>query len=166
MTWTPNTKHTLHIAIDPGRKGAICFLRSRKDLRLVSMPETDEEIQRLLTFPFPNTKIHVLFEKVWGRPNDGGSRAFTFGDNNGFLRATLLSTYSPSVITYVLPTKWQRYFELPTSTQAGSHYNKKKAHREKAQQLFPWMEPKSITQDNADALLIALYAHAIHSQEK
>ena len=71
------------------------------------------------------------------------------------LLATNIST------TTVTPQKWEKFYQLGTSTNHSKTEWKNKL-KFKAQQLFPLA--KNITLSTADAILIAYYARQNHKQ--
>lgn len=77
----------------------------------------------------------------------------------GLLEGMLLALRIP--FETVRPQKWQRPFRLPTRKAVGDTA-KKRAHRERAAELFPTAKPTNAT---ADALLIAEYGRRLRAGE-
>ena len=88
-------------------------------------------------------------------PGQGGMAMFTFGKGLGHLEMALLSLGIKT--NEVTPQKWQKHFQLGSSTKCASKTEWKNKLKAKAQQLFP---NEKVTLKTADALLIYQYGCA------
>lgn len=93
-------------------------------------------------------------------PNNGGSRAFTFGRGFGHLEMALLSCHIP--VVEVTPQKWQKALQLGNKGKRTETQWKTKL-KERAEQLFP--EVGKITKATSDALLILEYARLMEKEK-
>lgn len=151
------------IGIDPGKSGGIAVLReSSPAIELLSLQHaTDAEVAQFL-WPLMMDNMdpavearpsRVLLEDPRGvlpgvrTPKSIAGPAESFG----FLRGVCTGRFC---IEIVRPQAWQKGFKLPTRKAAGSDTAKKRAHRQRASELFPQVK---VTNWNADALLIAEY---------
>ena len=145
------------VAIDPGKSGGIAAWPEGATFPTAfAMPQTDGDIlAELRALKAASTVEPVAFiEQVTGyRPGrrQPGSHMFTFGDNYGFIRATLQTLGFR--IELVRPQVWQKTLGLGTSTGLEPRAWKNKL-KTKAQQLYPNV---TVTLKTADALLILDY---------
>lgn len=139
------------IGCDPGKSGGLALLASDGSvIDVCKIPEGDRDLLDVLDEWKRAGPCRARLEFVRSSPQMGVTSAFTFGDHFGRLRMALTASRIPfDVLT---PAKWQVGFNLPTRTQAGGETAKKRAHKVRAQQLFP---DTKITHATADALLIA-----------
>ena len=146
------------VAIDPGKTGGIAAWPEGSTFPIAfGMPETDGDlIAELRALKSASSVEPVAFlEQVTGfRPGrrQPGSHMFTFGDNYGFLRATVQTLGFR--LELVRPQLWQKALCLGTSTGLEPRAWKNKL-KTKAQQLYPNLE---VTLKTADALLILDFA--------
>jgi hypothetical protein len=149
------------IGIDPGANGGIAV--GHDDGRLIAvapMPATPKDLFDCLAEIHDDTpkeygEIEAYLEKVGGMPGQGGMAMFTFGKGFGHLEMALLSLGIKT--NEVTPQKWQKHFQLGSSTKCASKTEWKNKLKAKAQQLFP---NEKVTLKTADALLIYQYGCA------
>lgn len=149
------------IGIDPGANGGIAV--GHEDGRLIgvaTMPATPKDLFDYLQeirdeTPNEYGEIEAYLEKVQGMPGQGGMAMFTFGKGFGHLEMALLSLGIKT--NEVTPQKWQKHFQLGSSTKCASKTEWKNKLKAKAQQLFP---NEKVTLKTADALLIYQYGCA------
>ena len=140
------------MGIDPGKNGGICILdQSGEVLTLIKMPATPGGLYNFLV-EHSDCNACVL-EKVGGMPGNGGSAMFNFGKGYGWLEMALIACKIKTVT--VTPQKWQKYYQLGSSSSC-THTEWKNKLKAKAQQLFPSLG-KKITLVTCDAMLIAEY---------
>ncbi len=144
------------IGIDPGKNGGIAILDNEgKVLELIKMPPTPEDLYFFLS---KNATQHVcILEKVGGMPGNGGSAMFNFGKGYGNIEMALIACGIKTIT--VTPQKWQKHYQLGSSTSC-SHTEWKNKLKAKAQQLFPSLG-KKITLVTCDALLLAEYGRTL-----
>ena len=155
------------IGIDPGKNGGIAMLdEGGKVVNCIKMPDTPLELYEHLVglvshaamscTQMSEPMVYVYIEKVGGIPGQGASSAFSFGRGCGHLEMALLALKLRT--NYVTPQKWQKMYQVGTSSITKSTAAEKKEHKlklkEKAQLLFP---DKKVTNATCDALLIAEY---------
>lgn len=149
------------IGIDPGANGGIAV--GHDDGRLIAvapMPATPKDLLDCLAEIHDDTskeygEIEAYLEKVQGMPGQGGMAMFTFGKGFGHLEMALLALNIKT--NEVTPQKWQKHFQLGSSTKCASKTEWKNKLKAKAQQLFP---NEKVTLKTADALLIYQYGCA------
>lgn len=143
------------IGVDPGKTGAAVLLGPEHPC-----------IYQFSKSTFPNAAIPffrsnrypVFFERVNSRPSDDPYSAFQFGKNTGLIYGIIMACGVG--IADVEPKTWQFEFGLggkhaaPGSTASQEYAARKRAHKAKAQELFPAVK---VTLEIADALLIAEY---------
>lgn len=136
-----------HIGIDPGRSGAIAFLRGDEVWTVKLADHTDRDVlDALRDAAFPNSKrASALLELVGARPDNSRVGAFSFGVSYGSLRMALHA--ADIRFETVTPQKWQAAMRCLTKGD-------KNISKAKAQEMFPSIK---ITHAIADALLIAEY---------
>jgi hypothetical protein len=133
--------------IDPGVKGAICFI----DGSLVSvykMPREVHQVQYILNL----FDCAFFVESVHSSPKMGPSNAFTFGQRFGQLEGILCKKN----VTYVPPQNWQRAMACMSGGD-------KKITHARAKELFVGL--RGLTKDTADACLIAYYGWMKHGRK-
>lgn len=143
------------ICIDPGKQGCIVSAHPTSGvLKIRIMPDTPQEIQDYIS----NLKgYHAIIEKVQGLPKMGGSSMFNFGRN---YQSILSSLYFAKIPTEeITPQKWMKEIGAGTkkSTSSDSDTVWKNRLKQKAQFLFPEIDPKEITLAISDSLLILQY---------
>ncbi len=144
------------IGIDPGKNGGIAILNEEgKVLELIKMPPTPEDLYLFLS-KYATRHVCIL-EKVGGMPGNGGSAMFNFGKGYGNIEMALIACGIKTIT--VTPQKWQKHYQLGSSTSC-SHTEWKNKLKAKAQQLFPSLG-KKITLVTCDALLLAEYGRTL-----
>jgi hypothetical protein len=163
------------IGIDPGSAGGIaCYHSGHNKTIAISMPKTDTDIKEYFkTQKAYGLPIYVLCEKVGGyigkrkknilincphckglvpyteEEGDPGSRMFTFGDGNGYIRGVCLALDFHWEIPMV-PRSWQKVHGL-FKPKGISKNRWKGILKDAAQKKFPELR---VTLNTADALLI------------
>lgn len=155
------------IGIDPGKSGGIVMLDEDGEVvSCVKMPETPRDLYEHLVglvshaascgSQMSEPMVYVYIEKVGGIPGQGASSAFSFGRGCGHLEMALLALKLRT--NYVTPQKWQKMYQVGSSSITKSTAAEKKEHKlklkTKAQSLFP---EQKVTNATCDALLIAEY---------
>ena len=147
------------IGIDPGKAGGISMLDEGGSIvSCVRMPETPldlfNHLSSLVEHASPSAMVYVYIEKVGGIPGQGASSAFSFGLGCGHLEMALLALKLKT--NYGTPQKWQKMYQVGSSSITKSTAAEKKEHKQKlkakAQLLFPGQK---VTNANCDSLLIA-----------
>lgn len=144
------------MGVDPGASGGIAIV-SRDDYQAFRMPDTDRDVLDLLIDLSVRPRM-AMIERVSAMPKQGIASTFKFGVNYGGLLMALVAIKIPFEL--VSPVVWQREFSLPTLKKSGAYSVKKRAHRARAQELFPKIK---VTNAIADALLIAEFCRRMHS---
>jgi hypothetical protein len=145
------------VGIDPGNGGGIAVLTEDEDgLDIVSrkFPTDVRDVGMFLKAATNNTNHRVAIEKVHSMPNQGVKSTFTFGMNYGIWIGAL-RTLDIDFIK-IQAKQWQEYYEIPKQP---NYYDRKKALKNKAIELFP---NERVTMYTADALLIANYCMQTH----
>lgn len=133
------------IAIDPGKNGGVAW-RSSGGTDTVAMPQTPFELARLLRgLSIMAVNVDCVIERVHAMPGDGGSSAFTFGENFGQIQGVLAATGIP--YRFVTPQTWQKKVGALPKDKA----ERKREIKAFALQRFPHLGNK-ITLKTADAL--------------
>lgn len=140
--------------IDPGKEGALAIIDDNHKVEVIRFMKYTEADLSNIFFDRSLDVDQCYYEKVGAMPKDGVRQAFTFGDGYGFIRGLLTAYKVP--FDFVAPQVWQR--KLSLGKARGSKTERKRAHKEKAQQLFAGL---TITNDMADAILIAEYGYRI-----
>lgn len=136
------------IGVDPGGQGGIAIIdATHADVAVHGLSNKTEDaivtiIEQVCVWGDPVAAI----ESVGGWPSDAASAAFNFGKAYGLVRGVFRSNRIPFV--EVPPQTWQRTMALGRVTG-----DRKKAHRAKAEALFPALGEISL--EKADSLLIA-----------
>ena len=153
------------IGIDPGKNGGIVMLDEDGEvMSCAKMPETPLDLYNHLVgltvhaalygSQMSNPMVYVYIEKVGGIPGQGASSAFSFGRGCGHLEMALLALKLRT--NYITPQKWQKMYQVGSSSITKSTAAEKKEHKlklkAKAQLLFP---NAKVTNATCDALLIA-----------
>ena len=124
--------HFKYIGVDPGVSGGLVVIDEEGDISAVKCPKKVVDMAATFLSAIGDAApddVKFLMERVWARPNNASSRAFTYGVNYG---QWLGIAASHEVKTYT---------ELPLN---------------KAKELYPNI--KKITLATADAILICHYA--------
>ena len=138
----------LAIGADPGKSGAIAFIRG-SDIWTVSNESTDRDLLDSLRDAVfaEGSDFHAfaLLEKVSGGGFAGKrqSGAFEFGRQYGRLEMLFAATNVP--FERITPQQWQKQMQCLTKGD-------KNVSKRRAQELFPHLR---ITHRTADALLLA-----------
>lgn len=155
-----------YLGVDPGKSGAAVVISHKERVSIHKIESildfdksTDSDVAEFFTFWKTKLNMTVL-ENVGPSPQMGVTSSFTFGDGCGFLRGVILTNQIP--YEKVVPTAW----ETALKCRSGGD---KKITKAKAQAMFGNQFPftghwtnrlhvyKTVTNNIADALLIALY---------
>lgn len=148
-----------YMGVDPGQKGGFAFLSyDKKRCTVIPMPETEEDIFRLIKYCPSEVVHHALIERVHSMPQQSSQSGFTFGMGYGGLRMAMIACKIP--FEEVTPRVWQKEFSIKLKGKNETKTQFKKRIVAKAQQLFP--RQKGIDLRTADALLIAEYCRRKH----
>ena len=146
--------HFKYIGVDPGVSGGLTVIDEEGDIEAVKCPKKVVDMAATFLSAVGDTApedVRFLMERVWARPNNASSRAFTYGVNYG---QWLGIAASHEVKTYTeLPNNWMKWFGCPKGMISRDRKNWLK---DKAKELYPNL--KKITLATADAILIAHYA--------
>lgn len=105
------------IGIDPGKKGAICFLNT--ETSTATYLEIPYRPDGLIDFKIINEAFlfahqdHIYIEKVSGRDGWGAVQCFSFGANCGMIRQWCWD--KPH--TLIVPKTWQKIAHIGTSAE-------------------------------------------------
>lgn len=161
----------LILSIDPGQSGAVAALADGEFAGFADMPTSARKAggeiidpQQLgaavrgLVMQHPGAHRLAVIEKVGAMPGQGGTGMFRFGQSDGMARGVIGCLNIPLI--EVAPMKWKRHFGLVGTKEAPID---KDCARTLAIQRFPsaaqFLQRKKDI-GRADALLIALWAHA------
>jgi hypothetical protein len=146
------------IAVDPGLRGAICFLDPGNLVAIHDMPVglggwVDairlRDFIRKFQAKHPAHDCHAVVENVWSHPKEGVTSAHRFGRALGVIHAVLVIELG-SEPYLVIPQVWKRYFGLIKQD--------KEASRQLALQRWPMCGhflARKLDHQRAEALLIA-----------
>ena len=154
--------HFKYIGIDPGVSGGLTSIDEEGNIIAVKCPK--KVVDMAMTFQAamgdtPPDNVKFLMERVWARPNNASSRAFTYGVNYG---QWLGIAASLEVKTYTeLPNNWMKWFKCPKGLESRDRKNWLK---DKAKDLYPNI--KKVTLAISDAILIGHYAKEEYFNEK
>ena len=143
-----------YIGIDPGKSGGLFVINSRGTAKAYKCPEKVLDMSLLFSLAVGNTapdKVRLLMERVWARPNNASSRAFTYGVNYGQWLGIAASQEIKMYTT--LPNAWIKWIGCPKALQKTKRKNWLK---DKAKELYPNIN--KITLATSDAILIGHYA--------
>lgn len=145
--------------VDPGLNGSISFLDEPDQIACFYMPvlhltkagKNSREIDpngiiRLFRERQPR---HVILEKAWNRPGNGGSAAHKSGVGYGIILGILAVMDIP--FTMVAPQTWKKALQVPAA---------KDGARARASQLMPYgkqLWPLVKDDGRAEAALLCLY---------
>ena len=146
-----------YLGIDPGRAsgciGIIATLGGEESKSTIEFSKytTKEWFTYLKDFSkeFP---CFAVLEKVHGMPGMNVSAVSSFMKNVGHIEMALLSLDIPFI--EVTPQKWMAYFNLKRNKDE-SKPDWKRRLRERLQRIMPDFK---VTNDTADAMLLAYYA--------
>jgi hypothetical protein len=146
------------LGVDPGVNGGLALLDTDGWPAIVKAFKPGmTEVEVMLEIRAATTVLKRMggnkcfFEKVGHMTGDGGKGSHTFGSVKGFLRGCILS--HDIALCDVYPALWQAKLECLTG-------GNKAVTRSKAAAVFArfhTMYPKVITNNTADAMLIAQY---------
>lgn len=148
--------HTLYIAVDPGKKGAIAARFPDGTIEVKNYTTTTDMAQAIRQWEAISFMEHscgktvATLESVHSSPQAGPKQSFSFGQNFG----EWLGIFAALGIQLNLakPQEWQRMIPGRSGKSGSDLKNVLKAH---AQRQFPDLK---VTLTNADALLILHYA--------
>ena len=127
-----------YIGIDPGISGGIAVINEKNEIKAYKCPRSSDDMALLFQVCMgntPPTKIRLVMERVWARPNNASSRAFTYGVNYG---QWLGIAASLEVKTYTeLPNNWMKWFGCPKGMISRDRKNWLK---DKAKELYPQLK--------------------------
>ena len=150
----------VYVGVDPGASGGLAAICNGY-VEVVDMPETERDVWQWIngkSWIFGDRSFACV-EQVSGFVGGGGqpgSAMFKFGQSYGMLRAFLIACHIP--FDQVTPQRWQKALGCGNRARGESKTDWKRRLKAKAQQLFP---EASVTQANADALLIAEYCRRL-----
>ena len=148
----PKNSHFKYIGIDPGKSGGIT-MSYKKEVKTYKCPQKTEDMAILLSLLIsdtPASKVKVLMERVWARPNNAVRAAFSYGVNYGQWMGIIACHEIP--LQTCLPNDWMKYFGCPKDL---SYTDRKKWHKDKAKYFYPEL---NVTLMTADSILIADFA--------
>lgn len=140
----------IYIGIDPGKNGAIAFIRERERDILI-FPYSDDTLLSM-SEGLNCVKCVCYLEQVHAMPKQGVSSTFNFGVNYGFIQGVLRAHKIPYEL--VTPQKWKKEFSCTSD---------KNTSIEVCKRLFPNVNLKATERCRkdhdgmAEALLIAEY---------
>jgi len=164
------------VGIDPGKKGAICFLSEENKTLIIDWPKTDnvsdmiDTIERsyedttchgeMETYSFANNVTLAVLEKVSAMPKQGVTSVFSFGQNYGMWLAICAFYSWPTQL--ITPVQWRKGIITPKdgSTTKIANYNV-------ASRLYPHIKSElngkrgGLLDGRVDALLMAHKAKMI-----
>lgn len=101
----------IYVGIDIGKKGGLCSLHKGK-LKYIAMPmQKNNDVDRrklasVITTLLKKGKVHLIFEKLHGRPNQKASVTFSLGGQVEIVK-TIADLYKIPH-TEVTPQTWQK----------------------------------------------------------
>lgn len=133
------------IAIDPGKNGGLAIRKGDGPVQAYAMPDTVHDLVALLRGSIDPLEydLEAVLERVHAMPTDGGSSAFSFGENFGGIQGVLAALNIP--YKFVTPQQWQKKVGALPKEKA----DRKRALKAFAQQRFPQIK---VTLKTADAL--------------
>ena len=150
----------LIIGVDPGATGAAIAIYDNQITDVCRFSkETVPDVASWFVRMYYSDAV-VYLEKVHATPQMGVVSAFKFGRGVGLLDGILAAAELRTI--EVSPQRWQTAVgaQKRKSKLGESNTDHKRKLKEIAQRLYPpsrWLEPQKITNDVADALLIAEY---------
>lgn len=162
-----------YLGIDPGISGGIALIKPDLSIILVAMPATPGKLWDWLQYAVADKpwNVHTCIEQVTGYiPSKGpqpGSRMFNFGRNVGNLEMALYGLkLAPR---FVVAQTWQRALSIsPRGNDRNGRAKEtdaqwKRRLKDVAREIYEEQGVASdITNDVADALLIATYCKRLH----
>ena len=142
-----------YIGVDPGVSGGLVVI-DNGSIIAEKCPKKVVDMAAIFQAAIGSAdtdNVRFLMERVWARPNNASSRAFTYGVNYGQWLGIAASQEIKMYTT--LPNAWIKWIGCPKALQKTKRKNWLK---DKAKELYPQL--KKITLATADAILIAHYA--------
>ena len=146
--------HFKYIGVDPGVSGGLTVIDEEGDIQAVKCPKKVVDMAATFLSAIGDTApddVKFLMERVWARPNNASSRAFTYGVNYGQWLGIAASQEIKMYTT--LPNAWIKWIGCPKALQKTKRKNWLK---DKAKELYPNIN--KITLATSDAILIGHYA--------
>ena len=150
-----------YIGIDPGSVSGCVVVITTEENRITSWHTiefgkltTKEWYNELFTLSYKENTFAVL-EKVHGMPGMSTVAVSTFMKNVGHIEMALIACDIP--FKEVTPQSWMKHYGMKKEKEE-SKTDWKRRLREFLQRLMPEFK---VTNNNADAMLIALYAKEI-----
>jgi len=141
------------LAIDPGSKGGFAWTDGL-ETNCCNMPETlGDIIDKLRSISAAGITTCYLEQVVGFIPGAGAGNMFTFGQNFGYIQASLMALNFR--VIEVRPAKWQKALSLGSKSDYFNDTQWKNHLKSTAQKLYPLCK---VTLSTADALLILRYA--------
>jgi Holliday junction resolvasome RuvABC endonuclease subunit len=154
-----------YIGIDPGSSsGCMAFISLNNSQAIKCTIEfakytTQEWYNELKDMASEDDCVAVL-EKVHGMPGMGVQSVTAFAKNVGHIEMALISLGIP--FREVTPQTWMKFYGMKKNKDE-SKTDWKRRLREMLQRLFPDFK---VTNNNADAMLIAYYAYQTYEKIK
>ena len=159
----------LYMGIDVGSSGSISLMTPDGKLysveKLIKRDKEDDvsfEQQIYDQFvKYEGVNMKVVVERIWSRPGNNSTRAFTSGRMYGSIMTCLVGLGSTAEVEVEHPTpqKWQKWYNWPEKSTKYSYDDWKRLMKDKAQVLFP---EEDVTLWKADSLLIANYCFNLY----
>lgn len=145
--------------IDPGARGAIAIINPERTwVELIRFEKHSlREIADIIAYSAMEYPLIVTLEKVGSRPHDGTRSTHSFGVNYGVIQGVLFALDIP--FHNPVPQTWQRAMAM-----GGKIERRKAASAAKVKRLWPKL--KGVTQETADAVLLAEYGWLLEYQKK
>ena len=150
---TPYHSNKKYIGIDPGKSGGIMVINEIGEVEAYKCPEKVLDMSMLFKLIVGDTapdNVNLLMERVWARPWNDVSAAFTYGVNYGQWLC-IAESYEIKMYT-VLPNDWIKWIGCPKALPVA---DRKRWLKAKAKKLYPQL--KRVTLATADAILITHY---------
>ena len=148
---------TTTIGLDPGKTGFVGILRDGVP-SLVPMPQ---DLPTLLAMITQHSPAAIAVEKVGPSPRQASRAAFSFGKSAMLVESAglLYASLRPCQLFIVQPTKWKSRFRLvrPDRVEGTTYKQNKQEAARLARELWPALQ--GITNDSADAILLAEFAY-------
>lgn len=120
----------IYCGIDPGKKGAVCFLDESVNFPIfIDWPKDDSISSIASTFNGNKNRLYVVIEKVGAMPKQGVVSMFNFGRNFGQWLGLLQTLGIPYHL--LTPQQWRKGIVFP------SDGDPKQAAQKAYNRLFP-----------------------------
>lgn len=142
----------IYIGIDPGKHGAIAYIRNNKVNYFSFSKKSNKDIN--LYFSELAEMLDDMFayiEQEGAYPGQGVHSVFVFGENYGMLQGFLVAHDIP--FGFVHPKRWKNFMGC-IAPKNSTHTEKKNISKSLAQRLYPNIK---ITHDISEAILLAEY---------